>query len=161
LKAEPEFNFPDLVKELNKEHIRYILIGRQALILYGAPLLSFDYDLWVHPDDRKKLLQYLVNIKNFEITRDISDPSPICTVFAGTEKVDLFFNKTITNLESETIDFEVSYNNAIKIRDDSDPDFLIRIPSIEDLVKLKKLRARNMKDEEDIKYLLSIKSLEK
>ncbi|HVY45232.1 MAG TPA: hypothetical protein VHB21_05095 [Minicystis sp.] len=30
---------------------RVLLIGRRALIALGAPVLTADYDLWVHPDD--------------------------------------------------------------------------------------------------------------
>ena len=46
-------NFVDpitFIKQLNKEKIKFILVGRQALVQYGAPLQSFDYDFYIGPD---------------------------------------------------------------------------------------------------------------
>lgn len=161
MEKEPEINFKNLSKELNKLNVRYLLIGRQALILYGAPLLSFDYDLWINPMDKRKSLEYLITIKGFEASHDINDPFPIFTVFAGDEKLDLFFFRSIKNIEGEEVYFQTAYKNATIISDQGDKDFLVRIPCIDDLIKLKKIRPPNVKDEEDIKYLLLIKSKER
>ena len=41
----------DFIKALNQKDVRYLLVGRQALVQYGAPLQSFDYDFFVSPDE--------------------------------------------------------------------------------------------------------------
>src|SRR5580700_5128584 len=38
-------------KALAASGARVLLIGRQALIALGVPVLTADYDLWVHIDD--------------------------------------------------------------------------------------------------------------
>jgi len=47
-----EFDPVELINAFNANNIRYVLIGRQAVVQYGANLFSFDYDFWVHPEDR-------------------------------------------------------------------------------------------------------------
>jgi len=44
-----EFTLEDFIRELNKRHLRYLLIGGQAVTLYGSPVVSFDFDFWVDP----------------------------------------------------------------------------------------------------------------
>jgi hypothetical protein len=45
---EPQFK--QIIQQFNSKLIRHVLIGRQAVVLYGAPVTSFDYDLWVSSD---------------------------------------------------------------------------------------------------------------
>jgi hypothetical protein len=55
---EKEVNFFDLIREFNRRKIRYLIIGRRAVILYGGPVLTADHDLWVHPADKKKTFTF-------------------------------------------------------------------------------------------------------
>jgi len=43
--------------------VRALLIGRRALIAYGLPVLTADYDLWVHIDDIEPLNQALDSLE--------------------------------------------------------------------------------------------------
>ena len=36
-------DFEALVEGLNAEGLRFLLIGRQAVVLYGAPVTSFEF----------------------------------------------------------------------------------------------------------------------
>jgi len=74
------------------------------------------------------------------------------------KKFDLFFQKSIKNIENETIEFEDCYKNSI-LKKDPKEDISFRIPSIDDLIRLKKIRKPNVKDEQDIEYLLKAKRL--
>jgi hypothetical protein len=73
-------------------------------------------------------------------------------------KYDLFFQKSVRNVENETIEFEECYKNSI-IKEDAEESLFFRIPSIDDLIRLKKIRKTNVKDEQDIEYLLKAKRL--
>ena len=74
------------------------------------------------------------------------------------KKYDFFFQKSVRNLENDTIEFEECYKNST-IKEDTAEDVSFRIPSIEDLIRLKKIRRPNVKDEQDIEYLLEAKRL--
>jgi hypothetical protein len=157
VEAEPLYDFPALVTELHALGIRFLLIGRQALVLYGAPVLSFDYDLWVDAAERGRLLHFLIGEKGFEASAAESDPRPVVTVLAGQEKLDLFFYRSVCNLEGEELDFEAAWRDSTCITDPTLPGFQVNIPSLDHMILLKKLRPRNLKDEEDLKYLLARK----
>jgi len=158
VEQEKEVNLIDLLRELNRQRIRYLIIGRRAVILYGGPVLTADNDLWIHPADKKKTLSLLLEKFSFELSYPPDTKKPIVTGFSGMKKYDLFFQKSVRNMEEETIEFEECYKNSI-IKEDVGVRLSFRIPSIDDLIRLKKIRKPNVKDEQDIEYLLKAKRL--
>jgi hypothetical protein len=158
MEPEKEVKFFDLIRSFNRQRIRYLIIGRRAVILYGGPVLTADHDLWIHPVDKKKALSILLEKFGFELSHPPDTKKPIVTGFSGMKKYDFFFQKSVRNLEKETIEFEECYKNST-IKEDSAEDVSFRIPSIEDLIRLKKIRRPNVKDEQDIEYLLRAKRL--
>jgi hypothetical protein len=147
-----------IITGFNKKRIRYLLIGRQAVMLYGAPLFSFDYDFWIHPEDKKQLFEFLEDELNCEVTGDRDERKPVFSFFTRTgEKLDIFVVLTMKNSENEKISIEETLKNSIKIREPHSHFFII-VPGIDDLIKLKKIKTRP-KDLEDIEYLKSIKKL--
>lgn len=50
-----EFSDEDFFRVVTESGARALLIGRRALILLGAPVMTSDYDLWLHFDDAEKL----------------------------------------------------------------------------------------------------------
>jgi hypothetical protein len=160
MQAEPLFDFPTLVAELNARGTRFLLIGRQALVLHGAPVYSFDYDLWVDGAERQRVLRFLLVEKGFEGSATIDDPRPLVSVYAGQEKLDLFFHRAVRTHDGVDLDFDTAWRDAVEVVDDTVPGFRVRIPSLDHMILLKKLRPRNAKDEEDLKYLLAKKAEE-
>lgn len=157
MEPEKEVNFFDLIRKLNRQKIRYLIIGRRAVILYNGPVLTADHDLWIHPEDKRKTL-FLLEKFDFELSHPPETRRPIVTGFSGMKKYDLFFQRSIKNIENETIEFEVCYRNST-VKEDATVNVSFRIPSIDDLIKLKKVRKPNVKDEQDIEYLLKAKRL--
>ncbi len=150
--------FEEIVKKFNKKHIRYLLIGRQALLFYGAPLFTYDYDFWIHPGDKDVVFDYLEDTLGMEASRDRAEKRPIFAFHSDSaDKIDVFIVRKITNKEGETLDIDECIGNAVEIRQ-PDSDFYVRLPSIDDLIKLKKMGKRP-KDLEDIEYLETIKKL--
>ena len=158
MEPEREVNFIVLLRELNRQKIRYLIIGRRAVILYGGPVLTADNDLWIHPAGKKKTLSLLLEKFGFDLSYPPDTKKPIVTGFSGMKKYDLFFQKSVRNREEETIAFEECYENSI-IKEDVGIRLSFRIPSIDDLIRLKKIRKPNVKDEQDIEDLLKAKSL--
>jgi hypothetical protein len=158
MKLEKEVKFFELIRKFNRRKIRYMIIGRRAVILYGGPVLTADHDLWIHPSDKRKTLFLLLNEFEFELSYPPDTKRPIVSGYSGFKKFDLFFQKSIKNIEGEIIEFEECYKNSI-LKKDSTEDVSFRIPSIDDLIRLKKVRKPNVKDEQDIEYLLKAKRL--
>jgi hypothetical protein len=158
MKLEKEVNFFKLIRELNRQKIRYLIIGRRAVILYGGPVLTADHDIWLHPEDKKKVLILLSDNLDFELSDSPDTKRPIVTGFSGTKKYDFFFQRSVKNIENETIEFEDSYNNSV-LKEDVREKVSFRIPSLDDLIRLKKVRKANVKDQQDIEYLLEAKRL--
>src|SRR4030043_2094770 len=158
MKPEKEINFFKLIRELNRKKIRYLVIGRRAVILYGGPVLTADHDIWLHPEDKKKSFSLLSEKLDFELSHSPDTKRSIVAGFSGTKKYDLFFQRSVKNIENETIEFEVCYRNST-VKEDKTEKVGFRIPSIDDLIKLKKVRKPNVKDQQDIEYLLKAKHL--
>jgi hypothetical protein len=156
MKQDNEVGFLDLIGALNRLEIRHLIVGRRAVILYGAPVLTADHDLWIHPEDKKKTLLLLDRDLSFELSHPPQTRRPIVTAYSGMKKYDLFFHRRIKNLEDAILDFETCYANSTLIEDE---EMFFRVPSIHHLIQLKKIRAPNVKDEQDIAYLLKAKQI--
>jgi hypothetical protein len=100
----------------------------------------------------------LLDKLGLETSHSPNTKKPIVSRFSGLKKFDFFFQKSVRNIEGETIEFEDCYQNSI-IRKDPTENVSFRIPSIDDLIRLKKIRKPNVKDEQDIEYLLKAKRL--
>jgi hypothetical protein len=158
MEPEKEVKFFDLIRSFNHQKIRYLIIGRRAVILYGGPVLTADTDLWIHPEDKKRVLSSLLDKLGLEISDSPDTKKPIVSGFSGLKKFDFFFQKSVRNIEGETIKFEACYKNSI-LKEDRTENVSFRIPSIDDLIRLKKIRRPNVRDEQDIEYLLEAKRL--
>lgn len=158
MKPEKEVKFFDLIRSFNRQKIRYLIIGRRAVILYGGPVLTADTDFWIHPGDKKKVLSSLLDKIGLEISDSPDTRKPIVSAFSGLKKYDFFFHKSVRNIEGETIEFDDCYQKSI-LKKDSKENISFRIPSIDDLIRLKKIRKPNVKDEQDIEYLIKAKQL--
>ena len=158
MKAENEVSFFDLIRKFNDQRIRYLIIGRRAIILYGGPVLTGDYDLWIDPIDKKRTLALLEDKLDFELSSPADTRRPIVTAFSGMRRYDLFFHRSVRNIERETIEFEKCFERSTLFESAAE-GVSFRVPSIDDLIRLKKIRPANAKDEQDIEYLLKAKQL--
>lgn len=157
MEPEIELDFFDIIRDLNRMGIRYLIIGRRAVVLYGAPVLTADYDFWIDLKDRAKVLGYFLK-KGCSLSEPEESGKPIIQVYAGPKKIDLFFHRGIKNIEGQLVEFESCYERAT-IKEDADEAISFPVPSIDDLIKMKKVRERNVKDLQDIEYLLKAKEI--
>ncbi len=134
--------------------MRWLLIGRQALIHYGVPAQTMDYDLWIDPAR--------MNVQKFlEVARRVGLDAPeraseveghACfSVHGGSLKVDVFKVRRFTNLDGESIDFASVYRRRVVARVEGDP-LAPPLPSLRDLRALKRMRDSE-RDREDLRYL--------
>jgi hypothetical protein len=157
MEPEVELDFFTIIKDFNRMGIRYLIIGRRAVVLYGAPVLTADYDFWIDSKERATVLAYFSK-KGCDLSHGEDSLQPIIQVYAGLRKIDLFFHRAVRNLDGDLIEFKSCYENAT-IKEDREQDIFFRIPSIDDLIKTKKIRQTNVKDLQDIEYLLKAKEM--
>ena len=139
---------------LSRARVRWLLIGRQALVHYGVPVQTMDYDLWVDPApvNVRKLLRVAreQGLEAPESAKDI-ESRPLFSLFGGSLKIDVFKVRRFTNLDGETIDFASAYRRRVIARVKGDP-LAPPLPSIRDLRTLKRMRD-GASDREDLRYL--------
>ena len=148
------FKLEEFIIRLEEEGIRYLLIGGQAVTLYGSPVVSFDFDFWVDPAHKDRFFQLAdsIGLEYGESERE----KPFVIFYSEEEKIDVFFTKGMINKEGKRINFEDCYRRAEILRDPS--GFIIRVPQIDDLITLKNCKKTlSAKDIEDIEYLKIIK----
>lgn len=146
----------EFLNEIHKNGVKYVLIGRQAVIAYGGPVQSMDYDIFI--DGRAKNTELLLSIaEKFDLYPSISKEELNKTFMFKLENdfvVDVFRTGSFTSSRGKKIFFKDIYERKNVLKDPS--GFEVNLPSIDDLIELKKLRGLP-KDLNDIEYLETIK----
>jgi hypothetical protein len=143
-----------LLIAFDQARVRWLLIGRQALIHYGAPVQTMDYDVWADPDPGN--MQRLVEtcqqsgFHDSEGTWSVRGRE-LLTIYKEPQKVDIFLVLRFTNLDGEPIDFAQAYPRRVVVDVEGDP-FHPSLPALEDLRRLKRMRDTE-KDREDLRYI--------
>lgn len=139
---------------LERLHVRWLLIGRHALIHYGVPAQTMDYDLWIDPAPAnvRRVLQ-AADEAGFEGPTSVEDVEdrPLFSFHGGSLKIDVFKARRFKNLDGESIDFASVYRRRVVIRSKGDP-FAPPLPSLEHLRALKRMRD-GAKDREDLRHI--------
>ena len=158
MRAEPTFDFRELVRGLDARGVRFLVFGRQAMRALGSPVFTQDYDLWFDPSARGVVLTYFDGDLGFDVLEPAAENAPVVKVHAGVDKIDAWFVRGMVNREGQRLDFDGLYERSLLIGDAGGLSF--RVPSIDDLIALKRMGATvRPKDEEDIQYLLVRKHL--
>ena len=158
-----------IFKRLNKEGIRYIVVGGIAVNLYGIPRMTYDIDLLLDLED-KNLDRFLRLLKGWGFKPKV--PVDIMDFARKDKRKDWIKNKNmkafnlinpewaiseIDIVVDSPIDYEKGYKrvNHIILHGISIP-----VISIEDLIKMKAITDRQQ-DRADIKYLKRLKNEKK
>jgi hypothetical protein len=155
---EPE-NFIDPIEfigRLNEAGIRYLLVGRQAVVQYGAPVQSFDFDFYLCPEPGSlEALRALADELGLEHESvDAGEPPGFLRLHADNIAFDFFRARSYTSRDGTRLVFDEMWQRRVTKRG---PAFSVEVPCIEDLITTKKMRdpstPEGMKDLEDLRYL--------
>jgi hypothetical protein len=137
--------------------VRVLLIGRRAMIALGLPVLTADYDLWVHIDDIEKLNRA---VDPFDLVPSV--PPELARqrgryVLENGEHVDVLVARSRSAADGARLAFDdawarrrlVPYAGTIPLA----------VPSIDDLILTKRWAMRE-KDVADIRLLEGLKRQE-
>lgn len=142
-------DFRDFINALNKNNVRYILVGGYAVILHGYRRTTGDLDLWVQSGEEnyKKLTLacHEFGLALLDMTKENFLNNDELDVFSfGVPPVSIDIMKSVKGC-----DFDEAFEKSI-IYDDS--DLQVRFIHISTLIQAKKASGR-YKDLDDIEKL--------
>jgi hypothetical protein len=129
---------------------RALLIGRRALVVLGLPVLTADYDFWLHPEDIER---FNGAVAPFDLVpTHPPDDARRRGRYAveNDEHIDLLVARAVTTIDGLVVKLEDVWarRQTIQITDGCG----LPIPTIDDLIATKRFVARP-KDLEDIRML--------
>lgn len=142
-------DFRDFIAALNKNHVRYILVGGYSVILHGYSRTTGDMDLWVERTEEnylkivKAFAEFGMSV--FDMTEENFLHHPVWDVFTfgiPPVAIDLM-------IKLEGIDFSSAYKRSVIFKDE---DLEIRTIHKNDLIAAKQKAGRS-KDLDDLENL--------
>jgi len=140
-----------IIRTLNKNKIKYLLIGGFAVVLYGVPRSTFDIDIAISLDSNciTRTLDLLSGLGFAQMPEEESGilPEHGIALTDGNVEVDLMF------IEQPRFDIIYDYHTKLPYK-----GTVIKMPNIMDLVSIKESSGRE-KDRQDAQILRNIASL--
>jgi hypothetical protein len=133
---------------LAAQGIRYLLVGRQACIAYGLPVLTADYDIAVDRDQVPALVEVA---EGFGMVAPEDLDRRALFSLENDEKIDVFCARTYSSSTGQKLSFDEMWarRRSVPLRPGA---ATVQVPHIRDLIGFKLLRPRK-KDLEDVKAL--------
>lgn len=148
-----EFEEAEFFRGIGASGARVLLIGRRALVALGMPVLTADYDLWVHIDDIEKLNAALAPFGLFPNRTAAEARATGRYVLENDEHVDVLVARSHTTKDGVPLSFDDAWSRRARHVSAS---FEVALPSIDDLI-LTKRWAMRPKDEQDIAFLEALR----
>ncbi len=152
-----ESHFDELVffQTIANSGARALLIGRQALIALGIPVMTSDYDLWIHRDDAEKLNLALEPLGFLPSHAPAEARARGRYVLQNDEKVDVMVAKAVSTVDGARVEFDALWSRRVALPLSDDVSLLL--PELADLIATKRFASRP-KDAEDIRLLHTLKA---
>jgi hypothetical protein len=152
-----EFDEVEFFRAVQKSGARSLLIGRRALVILGLPVLTADYDFWIHIDDSAAFNRAaepfgLVPTRTPEEARRRGRYA-----LENLEKVDVLVARVVPTVDGVDVSFEDLWTRRRAL--DLAPGVTVDLPALEDLILTKRFAARP-KDLEDIRLLEVLRTTE-
>jgi len=150
----PAFDEGDLFRAIAASGARVLLIGRRAMVAYGLPVLTADYDLWIDPDDVEALNAALVPL-GLRPTRPPDEARRAGRyVLENDEHVDVLLARHGRPVGGATLAHADAWARRQLLR--WDDATTIAVPSLDDLILTKRWAMRD-KDVADIRLLEALR----
>jgi hypothetical protein len=145
-----EFDETEFFRAIAGSGSRALLIGRRALVLLGLPVLTADYDFWIHIDDIDRFNAAAARF-GLNPTRPPDQARRAGRyVLENDEHVDVLVARSVPTVDGVNVAFDDLWHarRALPIG----TGVSIDVPDIADLILTKRIGARP-KDLEDIRLL--------
>jgi hypothetical protein len=150
-----EFDESEFFKAIAASGARALLIGRRALITLGLPLMTRDYDFWLHADDSAILNAAAAPFDLFPNRSPEEARSFGRYVLENDEKVDVLVARAVSTTDGVQVVFGDIWERRRTIEIAS--GVRVAIPSLDDLILTKRFGGRP-KDAEDIRMLEALRA---
>ncbi len=149
-----DFDEAEFFRSIVASGARALLIGRRALIALGLPVLTADYDFWLHIDD----------IAAFNAAVEPQGLFPSRTpdeargrgryVLENDERVDVLVARSVPTVDGVKVAFDEVWTRrrALEVA----PGVEVALPTLDDLILTKRFAGRP-KDLEDIRLLETLR----
>lgn len=148
-----DFDEREFFQRIAASGARALLIGRRALVVLGLPLLTADYDFWVHPEDAGAFNASVEALGLFASHTPEEARNRGRYVLENDEHVDVLAARTVSTPDGLVVAFDDLWSRRQTLR--LDPETPITIPSLADLILTKRF-AQRPKDLEDIRLLRTL-----
>ena len=152
-----EFDEAGFFRAIATSGARALLIGRRALVALGIPVLTADYDFWIHIDD----------IATFNAAIEAQGLFPTRTpeeargrgryVLENDERVDVLVARTVPTVDGVRVAFEDVWSRRRTL--EVAAGVTLAVPALDDLILTKRFGGRP-KDLEDIRLLEALRKEE-
>ncbi len=145
-----DFDELGFFRALSTGGARALLIGRRALVVLGLPVLTADYDFWLHFDDAER---FNASVSAFDL---VPTHSPAAARQRGRyalendEHIDVILARSVPTVDGATAVFDDIWTRRQAISLAAGIDIVL--PSLADLIVTKRFASRP-KDLEDIRLL--------
>ncbi len=149
-----EFDEVEFFRAIAASGARALLIGRRALVALGLPVLTADYDFWIHIED----------IATFNQATEPQGLVPSHTpdeargrgryVLENDERVDVFVARSVPTVDGVRVAFDDVWTRRQSL--EVAPGAALAVPALDDLILTKRFGGRP-KDLEDIRLLEALR----
>ena len=150
-----EFDEQGFFQRIAASGARALLIGRRALVALGLPLLTADYDFWVHPEDTEAFNTAVEALGLVASHTPEEARKRGRYVLENDEHVDVLAARTVSTPDGLVVAFDDLWGRRQTLH--FDPETPVTIPSLADLILTKRFASRP-KDAEDIRLLQTLLS---
>lgn len=152
--AGTEFDELEFFRAIEGSGARALLIGRQALIALGVPVMTQDYDFWVHIDDAARFNEAVAPFGLAPNRTPEEARAKGRYVLENDEHVDVLVARSCGTIDGMAVAFDDVWERRqlLPISD----GVSISMPSIDDLILTKRFAARP-RDAEDIRLLEALR----
>ena len=152
-----EFDETEFFRAIQNSGARALLIGRRALVALGIPVLTADYDFWIHIDDIARFNEAVEPMELFPTHAPDEARSRGRYVLENDERVDVLVARSVPTTDGIRVAFDDLWERHRGLALGHEVE--VAVPTLDDLILTKRFGGRP-KDLEDIRLLEALRSEE-
>jgi hypothetical protein len=150
-----DFDEAGFFRAITRSGARALLIGRRALVALGIPVLTADYDFWLHVDDAA-VLNAAVASFGLIPSRDPDAARAVGRyVLENDEHVDVLLARVVPTIDGKHVAFDDVWHRRRDL--EVAPGVSFALPAVADLILTKRFSSRP-KDVEDVRLLEALRA---
>ena len=152
-----EFDETEFFRAIAASGARVLLIGRRALVALGIPVLTADYDFWLHIDDIAPFNAAVEPLGLFPTRTPDEARGRGRYVLENDERVDVLVARTVPTVDGVRVSFDDVWSRRRNL--EVAVGVAVAVPALDDLILTKRFGGRP-KDLEDIRLLEALRKEE-